>query len=149
MVAILGRTLGLRPEVLLLVLLLFVSVSIEVGALLLTIPDHETQETVRKVIKSSTESDPIGDTSFESSSLLSPSYAPPITPEDFLEAAKDGADLPFLHGRDTTAEKLGISYAEAKRVVRKLIDDGRVIVEGKRLRLAPIKAPVASTHTIS
>ena len=139
MVAILGRALGLRPEVLLLVLLLFVSASIEVGALLLTIPDHEAQETVRKAIEPSADSSPIGDTSFEASPLLSPSYGPPITPEVFLEAAKEGSDLPFLHGRDTTAEKLGISYAEAKRLVGKLIEDGRVVVEGKRLRLARVK----------
>jgi hypothetical protein len=149
MIALLGRTVGLRPEVLLLVLLLLVSASIEVGALLLTIPDHETQETVRRIMEPPAESATVGDTSFGASPLLSPSYAPPITPDDFLEVAKDGADLPFLHGRDTTAEKLGISYAEAKRLVGKLIEDGRVVVEGKRLRLAPSKAPVASTHTIS
>ena len=94
-IALLGRTIGLRPEVLLLVLLLFVSASIEVGALLLTVSDHKAQETVRKAIEPSTESDPIVDTSFEASPLLSPSYAPPIAPEDFLEAAKDGADLHF------------------------------------------------------
>ena len=61
-----------------------------------------------------------------------------MTPEDFLEAAKDGADLPYLHGRDKTAKRLGISYAEAKRLVGMLIKDGRVVVEGKRLCLAPL-----------
>ena len=114
----------------------------------MTVPDHEAQEIARKAIEPSTESATIGDTSFEASPLLSPSYAPPITPDDFLEAAKDGADLPFLRGRDTTAEKLGISYAEAKRLVGKLIEDGRVVVEGKRLRLVPVKdltAPVPMT----
>jgi hypothetical protein len=149
MVVLLGRTLGLRPEILLLVLLLFVSASIEVGALLLTIPNHEVQETVRKVMEPPAKAGTIGDTSLDTMSRLSPSNAPPITPEVFLEVAKEGADLPFLHGRDNTAEKLGISYAEAKRLVGKLIEDGRVVVEGKRLRLAPIKASVASTHTIS
>jgi hypothetical protein len=138
MITLLGRTIGLKPEILLLFLLLFVSASIEVGALLLTIPDHEAQETERKVLEPSTESATVGDTSFDTSPRLSPSYTSPITPEDFLEAAKDGSDLPFLHGRDTTAEKLGISYAEAKRLVGKLIEDGRVVVEGKRLRLAPL-----------
>jgi hypothetical protein len=147
MIALLGRTVGLRPEVLLLVLLLFVSASIEVGALLLTIPDHKAQETERKIMEPPTESATVGDTSFEASPLLSPSYAPPITPDDFLEAAKDGSDLPFLRGRDTTAEKLGISYAEAKRLVGKLIEDGRVVVEGKRLRLVPVKDPAAPTCT--
>jgi hypothetical protein len=138
-IALLGRTIGLRPEILPLVLLLFVSASIEVGALLLTVPDREGWSTAQKAMKSSAGAATAGDTGLDASPLLSPSYAPPITPEDFLEAAKDGADLPFLHGRDTTAEKLGISYAEAKRLVGKLIEDGRVVVEGKRLRLAQVK----------
>ena len=90
----------------------------------------------KKSIEPSTDSPPLEDTSFDSAPILSPSYAAPITPEDFLEAAKDGADLPYLHGRDKTAEKLGISYAEAKRLVAQLIEDGRVVVEGKRLCLA-------------
>jgi hypothetical protein len=138
MIALMGRTIGLHPEVLLLVLLLFVSASIEVGALLLTVPDHGDWSSVRKPIEPSSESATVGDASLDGSPYLSPSYAPPITPEVFLEAAKDGADLPFLHGRDTTAEKLGISYAEAKRLVGRLIEDGRIVVEGKRLRLAPL-----------
>jgi hypothetical protein len=146
-IALLGRTVGLQPKVLLLVLLLFVSASIEVGALLLTVREHEDGSITRKVIKPPIDSTAIGDTSFEASSLLSPSYAPPITPEDFLEAAKEGSDLPFLHGRDTTAEKLGISYAEAKRLVGKLIEDGRVVVEGKRLRLVQVKDSAVPTHT--
>ena len=99
----------------------------------MTVPDHEAQETARKATEPASESATTGDTPLNASPLLYPSYAPPITPEDFLEAAKDGADLPFLRGRDNTAEKLGISYAEAKRLVIKLIEDGRVVVEGKRL----------------
>jgi len=79
------------------------------------------------------------DTPVNTTPILSPSYASPITPEDFLEAAQDGSDLPYLHGRDTTAERLGISYAEAKRLVGKLIEDGRVVVEGKRLRIGQVK----------
>jgi len=146
MVALLGRTLGLRPEILLLVLLLFVSASIEVGALLLTIPDHEAGSCEGKTIEPSAESPLIEDPSLDASSRILPSYGPPITPEVFLEAAKEGSDLPFLHGRDTTAEKLGISYAEAKRLVGKLIEDRMVVVEGKRLRLAPVKAPAAPTQ---
>jgi hypothetical protein len=145
-IALLGRTIGLRPAVLLLVLLLFVSASIEVGALLLTVPDHVAQKTVRKATRLSAKSDPTGDTSFEANLLLSPSYASPMTPEDFLEAATEGSDLPYLHGRDKTAEKLGISYAEAKRLVGKLIEDGRIVVEGKRLRLAQVKDSEAPIH---
>jgi len=56
-----------------------------------------------------------------------------------------GPTFPVLHGRDKTAVKLGISYADAKRLVRKLIEDGRVVVEGERLRLAPVKVPAAPT----
>ena len=135
MIALLSRTIGLRPEVLLLVLLLFVSASIEVGALLLTVPDREGLDRVQKAVEPSADSPPIEDSSVNASPILSPSYAPPITPEDFLEAATEGSDLPYLHGRDKTAEKLGISYAEAKRLIAKLIEDGRVVVDGKRLRL--------------
>jgi hypothetical protein len=138
-ILLLGRVLGFRPETLLLVLLLFVSASIEVGALLLTVPEHEDGCIAQKAIKPPIDSTTIGDTSSRADACLRPSYAPPITPEDFLEAAKDDADLPFLHGRDTTAEKLGISSAEAKRLVGRLIEDGRVVVEGKRLRLAQVK----------
>jgi len=148
MIALLGRTIGLRPEILLLVLLLLVSASIEVGALLLTVPDREGLGSAQKTVEPSSYSTPMEDTSFEASPLLSPSHASPMTPEDFLEAAKEGSDLPYLHGRAKTAEKLGISYAEAKRLVGKLIEDGRVVVEGKRLRLIPVNdlaAPVRMT----
>ena len=48
----------------------------------------------------------------------------------------DGTDLQYLQGRDKTAEKLGISSTEAKRLVARLIADRRIVVEGKRLRLA-------------
>jgi hypothetical protein len=147
MIALLGRMIGLRPEVLLLVLLLFVSASIEVGALLLTVPDREGLCRAQKAVEPSADSPPMEDTPVNATPILSPSYAFPITPEDFLEAAKDGADLPFLHGRDTTAEKLGISYAEAKRLVAKLIEDGRVVVEGKRLRRVPVQGQTAPSHT--
>ena len=118
MIALLGRTIGLRPEVLLLVLLLFVSASIEVGALLLTVPDHEGPSRAKKAAEPSADSPPIEDTSFDSAPILSPSYTSPITPEDFLEAARDGADLPYLHGRDKTAEKLGISLRRGQTACR-------------------------------
>lgn len=139
-VVFLGRTVGLRPEILLLVLLLFVSASIEVGALLLSVPDRQSSREGRKVEKLS--ADPC---SKGTAARLRPSYARPITPEAFLEAAKDGADLPYLHGRDKTAEKLGISSAEAKRLVGRLIADRRIVVEGKRLRLVHTNECISSS----
>ena len=114
----------------------------------MTVPDQGDWSSARKAIEPSSESATAGGTSLDASPLLSPSYTPPIAPEDFLEAAKDGANLPFLHGRDTTAEKLGISYAEAKRLVGKLIEDGRVVVEGKRLRLARVNDRTVPTQTL-
>lgn len=139
MVVLLGRTLGIRPDVLLLILLLFVSASIEVGALLLTAPGQGTVRRPRQATSSSTASDQ-GEVTDLSAGFGQPqSYTPPITPEAFLKAAKDGADLPYLHGRDKTAERLGISSAEAKRLVGRLIAEERIVVEGKRLRLAAVK----------
>lgn len=126
---------GFKPDALLLVLLLFVSASIEVGALLLTAP----RKALRRLSQGRDASILPDKAEDEGSSVgrrPPPSYAPPITPEAFLEAAKDGADLPFIHGRDKTAKKLGISSAEAKRLVGRLIGEGRIIVEFKRLRLS-------------
>jgi hypothetical protein len=135
MVVLLGRALGLRPDILLLVLLLLVSASIEVGALLLTMPDHGARQVLNAPMRSSGHTGMERSTSVTKPTFPPASYAPPITPDAFLEAATEGADLPFLHGRDKTAVKLGISYADAKRLVGKLIEDRRVVVEGKRLRL--------------
>ena len=109
MIALLGRTLGFRPEALLLVLLLFVAAAIEMGALLLTAPGKAlglpNQDRGTSAFPEQMEG--MGS---NVGRRLSPSYAPPITPEAFLEAAKEGADLPFIHGRDKTAEKLGIAH---------------------------------------
>lgn len=146
MIALLGRAFGFRPEALLLVLLLFVSASIEVGALLLTAPEkalrRPSQDRDASILP-----DQAKDEGSSVGRRLPPSYASPITPEAFLEAAKDGADLPFIHGRDKTAEKLGISSAEAKRLVGRLLADRRIVVEGKRLRL--ISEQIASTPSSS
>jgi len=142
-VALLGRTIGLRPDILLLVLLLFVSAAIEVGALLLTIPDHRTANSNRDGVKLLTKVKPKGDTSPQNDSCLRPSYTAPITPEVFLEAAMEGSDLPYLHGRDNTAEKLGIRSADAKRLVIDLLKKGRIIVKGKRLQLRTYESNAA------
>lgn len=148
-VVLLSRAVGLRPDVLLLVLLLFVSAGIEVGALLLTVSDHESSDEAEGIEKPSALPSPIGNTSGRTAISPRPTYAPPITPEAFLEAAKDGADLPYLHGRDRTAEKLGISSAEAKRLVGRLLAERRIVVEGKRLRLAHEGGPSQPLPTTS
>jgi len=135
MIALLGRAIGLRPKVLLLVLLLFVSASIEVGALLLTAPDKEEHRPSRQERSLSVVSDEKKGADSYLGRRLPQSYSHPVTPDVFLEAAKDGANLPFIHGRDKTAEKLGLSSAEAKRLVGRLIAEGRIVAEGKRLRL--------------
>jgi hypothetical protein len=135
MIVLLARTVGLHPDTLLLVLLLFVSASIEIGALLLTIHERRIEQAVEASLCPSVYVGAAGNAATTEPALPPAAYVTPMTPEAFLEAAMDGADLPFLHGRDRTAEKLGISYAEAKRLVGKLIEEGRIIVEGKRLRL--------------
>jgi hypothetical protein len=133
MVPLLGRAFGIRPDTLLLVLLLFVSASIEVGALLLTMPDYGPRNALARHPR---HADLVGGISTPNPIIPPASDRLPVTPEAFLEAATEGADLPFIHGRDTTAKKLGISSADAKRLVGRLIADGRIVVEGKRLRLA-------------
>jgi len=143
MVALLGRALGLRPDTLLLVLLLLVSASIEVGALLLTVPDHGPRNALTRL---SRHADMVGGESTLNPIVPPASHRLSITPEVFLEAATEGADLPFLHGRDKTAEKLGIGSAEAKRLVGRLIADRRIVVEGKRLRLVHTNEFMSSSN---
>lgn len=133
MVGLLGKVLGLREDLLLLVLLLFVSAAIEVGALILTAPERGGRQE-EQIIRYSEERQPAGRLS-ERQERRNVAAASPVTPEAFLEAAMEGAKLPYIHGRDRTAEKLGISYAEAKRLVGRLIKDGKITVEGKRLKL--------------
>lgn len=142
MIALLSRTLGLRPDFLLLVLLLFVSAAIEVGALLLTVQGQEPSRIEEGLRHPPIHAAMVGRASATGPTLPVVSSKTPISPEAFLEAAKEGAHLPYLHGRDKTAEKLGIGSAEAKRLVGKLIEEGRVVVEGKRLRLVGIEGPV-------
>jgi hypothetical protein len=121
---LLGRALGVAPETVLLVLLVFLSACIEAGALILTGPDGAAGRIDgSKGIQ-------------EWNGPLRPiSYQGPIGPMEFLEAAREGSDLPYLHGRDVTARLLGISSYRAKVLVRELIIRGDVTVEGKRLKL--------------
>jgi hypothetical protein len=135
MIVLLGRTLGIRSDVLLLVLLLFVAASIEVGALVLTSPDYAHRKPIKEPKHPSLQPGSTASTSVANPTLPRASYTPPITPDAFLSAAMEGADLPFLHGRDKTAERLGVTYADGKRLVGQLIKEGKIVVEGKRLRL--------------
>ena len=136
MMTLLGRTIGVRPETLMLILLLFLSGCIEAGALNLTAPDSRRDASSRFAVDASKSQRTEEITPNRDRTVLQPSYPPPITSEQFLEAAKRKANLPYLNGRDRTAEALGISYAEAKRHIARLMQDGKVVAEGKRLRLA-------------
>jgi hypothetical protein len=127
MFILLGRTVGQPPENVLLVLLLFLAASIEAGALLLTAPGRPATG----LGEASKEETTPGDGEM----LHDESYQCPIGPAEFLEAASEGADLPYLHGRDTTARKLGIGSYKAKSLLKELIKNGSVAVEGKRLKL--------------
>jgi hypothetical protein len=106
---LMARVFGVPVETFLLVLLLFLAVNLEAAALVLA--GHWTPRAS-------------GATSEFS-----------VTPQQFLEAAMDEAPLPVLHGRDTTARKLGISGYEAKKLVNKLRADKVIRVVGKRMVL--------------
>jgi hypothetical protein len=128
---LIAKTIGQPKERVLLVLLLFLAVCIEVGALVLTTHSKNAYNGAIKAIPSNITQD-------EGRTPSTMSYQRPIetvTPDLFLNAALDGSDYPFLHGRDKTALKLGISYFDAKRLVKELIGQGRIGVEGKRLKV--------------
>jgi len=122
---LLGKEFRLAPETVLLVILVFLSLCIEAGALVLTAPVEKAPPPC-----------PLQQRQEQDDVLPGrPRQDSPRTTEAFLSAAMDGADLPYLHGRDATARKLGISSYEAKRLVRVLRAEGRIVAQGKRLRL--------------
>jgi hypothetical protein len=53
--------------------------------------------------------------------------------DEFLNAMIDENTYPILRGRDATAQRLGIPAYTAKVLVNRLIQDGKIKVEGKRL----------------
>ena len=107
---LMAKVFGIPTETLMLILLLFLSVNLEVAALVLA--GHPA---------------PTGPIGHLSDTVLSP--------QRFLEAAKEGARLPLLHGRDVTARKLGISSYDAKKLVSALKASGTIKAVGKRLVL--------------
>jgi hypothetical protein len=143
MVGHIAGVFGLPPSALLLFLLLMVSGSIEAGALVLTARAEDGKDPENQAIEALSESKTGETPPCPDSPLPMASYSSPIAPETFLRAAMEGADLPYLNGRDKTARKFnGLSFAEAKRLVAMLIRDGKIVVEGKRLKLSsPINTP--------
>lgn len=105
---LLADSLGIKVEKLLLFLLLFMALCLEISALVLA------QANV---------------------SVYGTGYPTEVTTEAFLAALMAGADVPVLHGRDTTAKKLGIRPYEAKVHIKRLLASGTIVVKGKRLEL--------------
>jgi hypothetical protein len=166
MVVLLGKTLGLRPELLLLALLIAVASCVEVGALVLSVPTRPeggAQKSPREAILPEIDRIP---ESPPSEGVLSPSYGPiqeekpRITPEDFLKAALEASpEFPYLAGRDRVALSLGLSFGQGKRLVKELLRLGRIrpdgrryrlvqdVVDGKRLRLSEGTPPRSPSQT--
>lgn len=135
MVALIAQTIGIPAPSLLLILLLLISGCIEAGALILCLPESQKTDESKKAVNESKELSTKEITTSNISTSSYPSYRHPITPEEFLLAAKEGSDLPYIAGRDRTAQKLGLPAGQAKRIVRELIRSGKIVPEGKRLRL--------------
>ena len=74
-------------------------------------PDHGAMQVLNAPMCSSGHAGMVGSTSAANPIFPPASYAPPITPDALLEAAMEWAALPFPHGRDKTAMRLGINYA--------------------------------------
>jgi hypothetical protein len=53
--------------------------------------------------------------------------------QEFLSAMYDPTTYPILRGRDATAQILGVPPYKAKIIVQRLIQEGKIKVEGKRL----------------
>lgn len=60
---------------------------------------------------------------------------PTTSTDDFLKSMMQSTDLPYLRGRDSTAQSLGISQYQAKQYIAQLIKSGRIGIENKRYKL--------------
>jgi len=136
MVGLLAQTFGIQAPTLLLVLLLVISLSIEGAALILSLPEKTPKAPQEKAVEPAP-SDLVRETpTITIPTVSQPSYGRPMGPDDFLSAMQADAELPYLCGRDRTAQKLGIPAGQAKRFVNELMRSGRIVAEGKRLKLA-------------
>jgi hypothetical protein len=129
MFLLLGKAIGVSPEYLLLILLLFLSTSIEAGALILCAPN--------KPIERLSEGQTGKLTPDSDGTACMPPMKPYISPDEFLATAKTASnDLPYLLGQNRVSKLLKISPSEGRRIVRQLQREGKVEVVGKRLRLS-------------
>jgi hypothetical protein len=144
MFVLIGKTIGMKPEIVLLILLLFLSGSIEAGALILTSPN--------KPIERLSKGEAGKLTLDEDGTACMPPMKPYIEPEQFLEAAKTASsDLPYLLGQNRTSKLLGISPSQGRRLVRELLRNRKIEVFGKRLRLVQVESgfqPCPSSTTM-
>lgn len=147
MFVLIGRTIHSPTERVMLFLLLMIAAVLEVGGIILTSLPFENE---KKAIDATTGTESRVSTRMATVAESNVSYNRPtasasaqpnhIRPEEFLEAAKQGAIAPYLRGRDATAKSVGVSYGEAKRLVASLISSGQIKVKGKRLVLNEQKA---------
>jgi hypothetical protein len=123
---LLGTTLHLPRDSIMLAILLFLAINLEVAALVLAgkYPGPATGPT--RPINVSQPVTPV--------TTNGPPF-PAVSLSEFLIVAADGSDLPFLHGRETTARKLGLGSYRAKKAVRQLQAKGIIKPQGKRLFL--------------
>jgi hypothetical protein len=137
MFVLMGGIFSIKPEIVMLILLIFLAAIIEAGALIMTSPNNVMGESPSSLTVESTRK--------ESISPSMHSMMPSIDADMFLDTAKkESSDLPYLLGGNRTSEILGISYGEGRRLVQKLLREKRVEVFGKRLRLVEQKAMATS-----
>jgi hypothetical protein len=124
-----GKTIGVKPEILMFIVLMFLAVAIELGALILASPPKPRKGLIER-------SEEVQSDCAKKDVLRCPT-ACPIGPKEFLQAMIDGSDLPYLHGRDKIAQKLGVRPYNAKLLVKRLAKEGLIETDGKRLKLTP------------
>jgi hypothetical protein len=129
---LIARAIGLPVETVMFIILLFMAANLEVAALLLAGQARtEKPAPVSAPVPVPQPDEPTGPYPIHR-------FRPMVSTERFLAAAMEEADLPFIHGRETTAKRLGIRSYEAKVHLKKLIKEGLVEVVGKRLVLTKL-----------
>ena len=123
---LIGVTLQIPRDTVMLIVLLFLAVNLEVAALVLAGKYPGPVPIPPRPIRVS---QPVATVPTNGLTL------PVLSLSEFLITAAEGSDLPFLHGRETTARKLGLGSYRAKKAVRQLQAKGIIKPQGKRLSL--------------
>jgi len=152
MFGLFSRLSRINEGLIILILLLFLAIMLEISILALiqnnptllqtqndlsySQPEMSYPDSPKNGVKTAQKKEGVSIPGIKAETPPTVSYEPveaDFNPEIFLKAMIDSETYPILRGRDATAQLLGIPAYKAKVIVTKLLQEGKIKVEGKRL----------------